>query len=86
MAAGAARKITLAVTDVPAGKEPALASGPTLPDPTTVGDVQRILAEYDLRSRFPCVLQEWLAAGEMPETPKPGHPAFSNAHFERWLA
>ncbi len=36
VAAGAAMKITLGVTDVPEGQESALASGPTLPDPTTV--------------------------------------------------
>ncbi len=85
LAAGSAQKITLAVTDVPMGKESALASGPTLPDPTTVADVQRIFAEYDLRKRFPSSLQRWLAAGPMPETPKPDHPAFLNAHFELLL-
>ena len=81
LAAGPAQKITLAVTDVPAGKEAALASGPSLPDPTTVADVQHILAEYDLPKRFPANLQRWLEAGPMPETPKPGHPAFANAHL-----
>ena len=30
-------------------------------------------------------LQRWLANGRMPETPKPGHPAFANAHFELLL-
>src|SRR6516164_3673065 len=69
LAAGKARKVTLAVTDVPLGKEAALASGPTLPDPTTVANVQRIFAEFDLIPRFPPALQRWLAAGPMPETP-----------------
>jgi len=81
LAAGLARKITLAVTDVPTGKESALASGPSLPDPTTISDVQRIFAEYDLPNRFPSSLRQWLAAGQMPETPKPGHPAFANSQF-----
>ena len=81
VAAGRARKITLAVTDVPAGKESALASGPTLPDPSTIADVQRIVAEYDLRKRFPERLVRWLDTGKMPETPKAGDPAFANAHF-----
>jgi len=85
LAAGPARKITLAVTDVPGGKEAALASGPTLPDFTTVTDVQRILEEYGLLDRFPLVLSQWIDAGHMPETPKPGHPAFDNAHFELLL-
>lgn len=82
LAAASAQKITLAVTDVPLGKEAALASGPTLPDPTRVADVQRILKEYDLPKRFPMSLQRWLEAGLMPETPKPGHEAFANACFE----
>jgi glycerate 2-kinase len=81
LAAGAAQKITLAVTDVPLGKEAALASGPSLPDPTTIADVQHIFVEYDLPSRFPASLRRWIDAGLMPETPKLGHPAFTNAHF-----
>jgi len=81
LAAGRAQKITLAVTDVPAGKEAALASGPSLPDPSLVADVRRILAEYDLSKRLPETLQRWLASDAMPESPKPGHPAFDNAHF-----
>ncbi len=85
VAAGDAQKVTLAVTDVPLGKEAALASGPTLPDPSTVADVQRILAEYNLASLCPASLQRWMAAGLMPETPKPGHPAFANSHFELLL-
>jgi glycerate 2-kinase len=85
LAAPAATKITLAVTDVPAGKENALASGPTLPDSSTLADVQRVLNEYQLRGKFPGIVARWLDEGEMPETPKPGHPAFRNAHFELLL-
>src|SRR5271165_1639967 len=81
VAAGPAQKITLAVTDVPVGRESALSSGPTLPDPTTVADVERVLRKYDLRKRFPPALVRWLDAGKMPETPKAGHSAFHNAHF-----
>ncbi|HEX8871945.1 MAG TPA: DUF4147 domain-containing protein, partial [Candidatus Acidoferrum sp.] len=81
VAAGRARKITLAVTDVPVGKEAALASGPTLPDPSTIADAQRILSRYDLLENFPAPLLRWLDTGLMPETPKPGDPAFSGAHF-----
>jgi glycerate 2-kinase len=84
-AAGAAQKITLAVTDVPMGKEAALASGPTLPDPTTVDDVRRIFAEHDMLRRFPAAVQQWLDKNLMPETPKPGDPSFANSHFELLL-
>jgi glycerate 2-kinase len=85
VAANEATKITLAVTDVPAGKEAALASGPSLPDPTTVEDVQRILRDYDLAKRFPALVREWHEAGQIPETPKHDHAAFSNSHFELLL-
>jgi glycerate 2-kinase len=53
VAAGAAMKITLGVTDVPEGQESALASGPTLPDPTTVADACGIVRRYDLLSKLP---------------------------------
>jgi glycerate 2-kinase len=81
LAAGPAQKVTLAVTDVPQGKESALASGPTLPDPSTIADVQRVFAQYDLPKQFPAALRRWLDGGLMPESPKPGDPAFANAHF-----
>jgi glycerate 2-kinase len=80
-AANGATKITLAVSDVPAGRETALASGPTLPDPATIADVQRILQEYSLRDKFPQMLRRWLDAGKMPETPKAGDQTFGKSHF-----
>jgi glycerate 2-kinase len=80
-AASRATKITLAVSDVPAGKEWALASGPTLPDPTSWADMEKILDEYALRDKFPEAFHRWVARGAIPETPKAGDPAFTNAHF-----
>jgi len=76
-----ATKITLAVSDVPMGKESALASGPTMPDPTTVADAKRIIAEYSLYDRFSPALRRWLDEGKMPETPKANDAVFRNAHF-----
>ena len=80
-AASSATKITLAVSDVPAGKEWALASGPTLPDPTTLSDMKDVLDKYALRDKFPEAFHRWVARGALPETPKAGDPAFKNAHF-----
>jgi glycerate 2-kinase len=80
-AAHNATKITLAVSDVPVGKESALASGPTLPDPTTAADAKRIIAEYALREKFSPALQHWLDKTTMPETPKANAAAFRNSHF-----
>ena len=80
-AAQNATKVTLAVSDVPVEKESALASGPTLPDPATVGDAKRIIAEHSLYDKFPLALRRWLDEGKMPETPKADAAAFRNSHF-----
>ena len=81
MAAARATKLSLAVTDVPGGNESALASGPTLPDPTSVAYVAAILEKYELLQKFPSRLRQWIENGKMPETPKSGHPCFANTHF-----
>jgi glycerate 2-kinase len=80
-AAGLATKITLAVSDVPAGKEWALASGPTLPDATVAGDVGRVLQEYALGEKFPDAVRRWFSRGNLPETLKAADAAFRYAHF-----
>jgi glycerate 2-kinase len=85
VAANNATKITLAVSDVPAGKESALASGPTLPDPTTVADAKRVIEEYSLREKLPVLLRRRFEEGKIPETPKADAPAFRNAHFSLLL-
>ena len=46
--AAASTKLSLGITDVPLGCESALASGPTLPDPTTVADACRVVESYGL--------------------------------------
>ena len=84
-AAGRATKITLAVSDVPKRQEAALASGPTIPDPTTVDDAMQVIAKYELRGRLPRRICEWIDAGKMRETPKSGDAAFFNAHFSLLL-
>jgi len=81
VAANGSTKITLAVSDVPAGKEWALASGPALPDPTMWSDTVKILDEYALRDKFPEAFHRWVKQGGLQETPKAGDPAFRNAHF-----
>jgi len=85
VAADSAAKLTLAVSDVPAGRESALASGPTLPDPTTISDVEKIIRTFSLHEKFPATLRRWLDDGKMPDTPKAGNPAFANAHFQLLL-
>jgi glycerate 2-kinase len=81
-AAPFSRKLTLAISDVPAGQESALASGPTLPDPTTIHDARRIVRQYDLLPRFSPLLRDAFEIHSLRETPKPGHACFTLAQFE----
>jgi glycerate 2-kinase len=86
LAAAAPRsmKLTLGVSDVPQGYESALASGPTLPDPTTVADAQRIVARYNLLPTLPPSIRE-VFEQRLRETPKESDPAFARAHFSLLL-
>lgn len=84
-AAPAATKLTFGVSDVPEGRESALASGPTLPDPTTCEMAYSVVEKYRLLDKLPEPIRARIAARQLEETPKPGDPAFANAHFELLL-
>jgi hydroxypyruvate reductase len=84
-AAPQALKLTFGVSDVPEGKESALASGPTLPDPTTIADAERIVQKYALLAKLPASLRSKFERHELGETPKSGDPAFASAKFELLL-
>ncbi len=75
-------KITFAISDVPEGEESALASGPTVPDPTTVDDVERIVRKYGLLAKLPESLRGMIERRTIGETPKDGDAAFARARFE----
>jgi len=75
----AAAIVTLAISDVPHDDASAIASGPTVPDPTTLADARAIVAKYGLQ-----VDDAIRRALEDPanESCKPGDPAFAHARFE----
>jgi glycerate 2-kinase len=68
LAARPARMVTLVISDVPGDDPAAIASGPTIPDPSTVSDVRNIIDRYGLQ--LPASVRDALAAGR--ETPKAG--------------
>lgn len=80
-AAPLSTKVALAVSDVPPGQESALASGPTLPDPTTISEVVRVVAQHNLAAKLPFSIRAALGASALRETPKKGNPAFARSHF-----
>jgi glycerate 2-kinase len=84
-AAPRSMKLTFAISDVPAGEESSLASGPTLPDPSTVADAERIVQQYGLREKFLESIRHPFDERKLRETPKSSHPAFASAHFSLLL-
>jgi hydroxypyruvate reductase len=73
-----AKVVTLAISDVP-GDEPAvIASGPTVPDPTTCAEALAVLAGYGVE--VPAVAREILEGGR-GETVKPGDPRLAASEF-----
>jgi glycerate 2-kinase len=74
LACAPARVVTLAISDVPGDDPGIIASGPTLPDPTTCNEALAVLRKYGIEA--PPAVREHLESGA-GETPKPGHPAFA---------
>jgi glycerate 2-kinase len=71
--------VTLAISDVPHDDASAIASGPTVPDPTTLADARALVAKYRLE-----VDDAIRRALDDPsnESCKPGDSAFARAQFE----
>lgn len=78
LACAPARVVTLLISDVPGDDPGIIASGPTLPDPTTCAEALAILRKY--RIAVPANVEQHLASGA-GETPKPGDSRFArHAH------
>ena len=81
-AAAPARVVTLVLSDVVGDDLATIASGPTVPDPTTFADALDVLRRREILEDVPAAVREHLergARGERPETPKPGGAAFRRA-------
>jgi glycerate 2-kinase len=71
--------VTLAISDVPHDDPSAIASGPTVPDPTTLADARAIVAKYGLQ--VDDAVRRALDDAKN-ESCKPGDEAFARAQFE----
>lgn len=76
-----AQQVSMLVSDVPDNSPDALASGPTMPDSTTVEDCHRIAEKYKLLAQFPESARVLFERHALEETPKSDDPAF---HGSRW--
>lgn len=75
--------VGLLLSDVIGDALDVIGSGPTVPDSSTFRDAIGVLEKFHLLNRVPALALHRLAAGErgeIPETPKPGDPAFRNVH------
>ncbi len=82
-AAHPARLVTIAISDVPGDDPAVIASGPTVPDPTTREEALAIVARY--RMDLPAAVMAHLASPAC-ESVKPDHAAFTGGSDVRLIA
>ena len=79
-----ARCVTLVISDVIGDAPEAIASGPTVPDPSTFADACTVLEALGLMEKVPEAVKHHLQEGVRglhADTPKPGDPAFARASY-----
>ena len=76
VACAPARVVSLFISDVPGDDPAAIASGPTVPDPTTFADARSVIEKYAIELP-PAVCQHFEQGAD--ETPKPGDPRLARA-------
>lgn len=74
-AAAPAPMVSLLISDVPGDDPAVIASGPTVPDPTTFADAQAVIEKYGID--LPANVKKHLDRAR-DESPKPGDRAFAN--------
>ena len=84
--AAPATQVTLYVSDVPEDVPSAVASGPTMPDESTLEDCRVLAARYGMMELFPASIRVLLESGQLPENPQPGHPCFAKSRYHCLLS
>ena len=75
--------VALMLSDVIGDPMDVIASGPTVPDTSTFKTCAEIFQKYEVSNRLPEAVRARLeagAAGEIPETPKPGDAVLQRCH------
>ena len=76
-----AHQLTIYISDVPEQHFSMVASGPTLPDESTVEQSYALAEQNGLVSRFPPSIRNRFLEHTLEETPKPGDERFTNSHY-----
>lgn len=85
VAAAPAQQLTLYISDVPRGYPSFVASGPSMPDDSTIQDMNMLIQRYKLTSVLPDSIRALIRRGVVPETPKSEHSAFRIARWHKLL-
>ncbi|MBI2819924.1 MAG: DUF4147 domain-containing protein, partial [Acidobacteria bacterium] len=85
-AAWPARQITLYVSDVPEHLPSMVASGPSMPDDSTLEECDQIMVRYGILWRFPSIFRTVFETGALKDTPKLGDPCFGRSLYYCLLA
>jgi len=80
-AAVPAYQLSILVSDVPEDALDALASGPTMPDSSTVQNCRDIARRYQLLERLPLAVRSIFEQGQLLETPKAHDAAFARSQY-----
>lgn len=85
-AAQGAQQVSILVSDVPENALDSLASGPTMPDSSTVDDCYHIAAEHRMLANFPTSVRGLFQSHSLEETPKMDDPAFARSRWWKVLS
>jgi hydroxypyruvate reductase len=76
-----ARQVTIFISDVPDHLPSMVASGPTMPDESTVEECYAIAEEFKLAERLPQSIRKHFAGKTLEETPKPDDERFAHSRY-----
>lgn len=85
-AAAPSYQASVLVSDVPERSLDALASGPTMPDSTTVADCYAVLERYKMLKNFPVSVRALFEREQLQETPKESDSAFGRSRYTTVLS
>lgn len=83
MAAPEATKLSILLPDVPMRQLDALASGPTLPDRSTIEDTHAIIQKYSLLEKLPVSIRRFFEGKDIPESP--GNKSWRPPFLSKWV-
>jgi len=81
-----ARQLTIFVSDVPERFNSMVASGPTMPDESTLEQCYALAESHGLLARFPATIRKFFEERRLEETPKPGDARLEDARYHCLLS